>query len=77
MMLFELMNSPAKFQKYINKIFTKKLNILVIVYLDNILIDTDNDRDGHNLVIEWILEQLRKFLLNINLKKYKFHKKEV
>ncbi len=29
---------PASFQGYINKILTKKLNIFVIVYLDNILI---------------------------------------
>ena len=37
-MSFGLLNVPASFQSYINKILTKKLNIFVIVYLDDILI---------------------------------------
>lgn len=37
-MLFGLSIAPASFQGYINKIFIKKLNIFIIVYLDNILI---------------------------------------
>ncbi len=39
-MLFELFNTPASFQGYINKILTEKLDIFVIIYLDNILIYT-------------------------------------
>ena len=46
-MLFSLTNVPASFQRYINKILTKKLDISVIVYLDDILIYTDDDGDGH------------------------------
>ena len=41
-MLFEHFNAPASFQDYINKIFPKKLNIFVIVYLNNILIYTND-----------------------------------
>ena len=37
-MLFGLSNSPATFEEYINKILAKKLNIFVMVYLDDILI---------------------------------------
>lgn len=37
---FGLSNVPTSFQGYINKILTKKLDIFVIVYLDNILIYT-------------------------------------
>lgn len=37
---FELSNALANFQGYINKILAKKLNIFVIVYLDDILIYT-------------------------------------
>ena len=37
-MLFRLFNVPASFQSYINKILVKKINIIVIVYLDNIFI---------------------------------------
>ena len=39
-MLFGLSNRPASFQDYINKIFAKKLNIFVIVCLNDILIYT-------------------------------------
>ena len=39
-MPFGLSNTPASFQDYISKILAKKLNIFIIVYLDNILIYT-------------------------------------
>ena len=39
-MPFDLSNAPADFQSYINKILVEKLDILVIVYLDDILIYT-------------------------------------
>ena len=38
MMLFGLSNTPASFQGYINKILVEKLDIFVIVYLDDIFI---------------------------------------
>ena len=37
-MLFKLINALAIFQGYINKIFIEKLDVFVIVYLDNIFI---------------------------------------
>ena len=39
-MLFGLSNKSASFQGYINKILAKKLDVFVIVYLDDILIYT-------------------------------------
>ena len=39
-MFFEFFNAPASFQSYMNKILAKKLNIFVMVYLDNIFIYT-------------------------------------
>lgn len=41
-MPFILSNAPTIFQGYINKILTKKLNIFIIIYLDNILMYTKN-----------------------------------
>ena len=55
-MLFGLTNAPASFQEYINKILAEKLDIFVIVYLDNILISIKDDEDGHITAIQWVLE---------------------
>ncbi len=43
-MFFELTNALAIFQSYINKILVEKLNIFVIIYLDNIIIYTKNEK---------------------------------
>ena len=55
-MLFGLTNAPASFQGYINKILAEKLDIFVIVYLDDILIYTKDDGDGHVAAVQWVLE---------------------
>ena len=41
-MYFGLSNAPATFQGYVNKILTEKLDIFVIIYLDDILIYTED-----------------------------------
>ena len=76
-MPFGLTNTPASFQEYINKIFAEKIDIFVIIYLNDLLIYINNDGDGHVSAIRWVLEQLRKFLLFANLKKCWFHQEEV
>ena len=76
-MPFGLTNAPASFQGYINKILAEKLDIFVIVCLDDILIYTDDDEDGHIAAVRWVLEQLRKFSLYANLKKCRFHQEKV
>ena len=43
-MLFGLSNALASFQGYINKILVKKLNIFIIVYLDDIFIYTKDPK---------------------------------
>ena len=72
-----LTNAPASFQEYINKIFAEKLDIFIIVYLDNIFIYTDNDGNGHVAAVRWVLKQLRKFLLFGKLKKCWFYQEEI
>lgn len=41
-MPFELSNNVTSFQKFINKILVENLYIFIIVYLDNILIYSQN-----------------------------------
>ena len=72
-MLFGLTNAPASFQEYINKMFAEKLDIFVIIYLDDILIYVEDDEDSHVIAVQWVLEQLRKFLLYANLEKCWFY----
>ena len=54
-MLFGLTNAPATFQGYINKILAEKLNVFVIVYLDNIFIYTEDESKGHVQAVRWVL----------------------
>ena len=75
--LFGLTNAPISFQGYINKILAEKLDIFVIVYLDNIFIYIDDDGDRYVTAVQWVLEQLRKFFLYVNLKKSRFHQKKI
>ena len=71
------MNALASFPKYINKIFAEKFDIFIIVYLDDILIYTKDDRNSHVAAIQWVLEQLKIFLLHTNLEKCRFYQDEV
>ncbi len=43
-MFFGLTNTLATFQGYINKIFAKKLDIFIIMYLNDIFIYTESER---------------------------------
>ena len=76
-MPFGLSNTPASFQGYINKILTEKLNIFVIVYLDDILIYTKDPGQGYIEVVWWVVDVLRRHGLFANLKKCQFYKDEV
>ena len=46
-MLFGLSKALAIFYKYINKILAEKLDIFIIVYLDNILIYTKDFKQAY------------------------------
>ncbi len=76
-MPFGLTNIPVMVQGYIHKILVEKLDVFVIVYLDAILIYIESKCKEHVEAVQWVLEQLRKHLLYINLKKCWFHQEEV
>ena len=76
-MPFNLSNTPASFQGYINKILAKKLDILIIVYLDNILIYIENPGQPHVDTVRWVLKQLRRPDLFDNWEMCRFHQDKV
>ena len=76
-MPFGLSNALANFQNYINKILLENLDIFVIVYLDNIFIYNEDQRQGHVKVVWWLLDFVEKNDLFANLKKCQFHKDEM
>ena len=76
-MSFGLSNALASFEGYINKILAEKLNIFVIIYLDNIFIYTKDPGPAHGNTIWWILKELKKYGFFANLKKCQFHKDKV
>ena len=76
-MPFGLTNTPKSFQGYVNKILAEKLDIFVIVYLDDIHIYTKDLEKAHVEAVCWVLEVLRKYGFYTNLKKCHFHKDEV
>ena len=76
-MPFGLSNAPAIFQGYVNKILAEKLDVFVIVYLDDSLIYIEDPGQAHVKAVWWILENLGKHSLFANLKKCRFHQDEV
>ena len=52
-MSFRLSNILANFQNYINKILAEKLNIFVIVYMNNILIYSKNPNQEYIEGVRW------------------------
>ena len=53
-MPFGLSNAHAVFQHFVNEVFADLLDVCVVVYLDNILIYSDNP-DEHRVHIQEVL----------------------
>jgi hypothetical protein len=53
-MLFGLINAPAQFQAYINKALVGLLDITCIIYLDDVLIFLDTEKE-HKAYVKEIL----------------------
>jgi transposase InsO family protein len=70
-MPFGLANAPATFQAYINHAMQGLLDVVCVVYLDDILIFSQN-QDEHRSHVKQVLKKLRKFGLYANLKKCEF-----
>jgi hypothetical protein len=75
-MTFGFTNAPAMFQWLMNSIFVPSENSFVIVYLDDILIFSQNEEEhlGH---VRWALEKLRENQLFAKMKKCEWMQTEV
>jgi hypothetical protein len=75
-MPFGLTNAPAAFQRFMNNVFKDLLNICVTVYLDNILIYSDNVSD-HKKHVHDVLHRLCQNSLYAHANKCEFHSESV
>jgi hypothetical protein len=75
-MPFGLCNAPATFQQFMNEVFADLLDINVIIYLDDILIFSEN-LEIHQEHIREVLRRLRKNNLFAKPEKCEFHKKRI
>jgi len=71
-MPFGLVNAPAPFQAMMNKILREFLDHGVVVYLDDILIYSENYKE-HVELVKKVLARLEEHRLAISLKKSVFH----
>ena len=75
-MPFGLANAPATFQAYINKALRGLVDVTCVVYLDDILIYS-NDPAEHWRHVRQVLERLQEYSLYVNLKKCQFNTIEI
>ena len=73
---FGLVNAPATFQTMMNKILREFLDQGVVVYLDNILIYSEN-MDDHIKLVQKVLDLLEQHDRAVSLKKSVFHQEEL
>lgn len=71
-MPFGLANAPATFQHFMNDIFRDMTDIFVVIYLDDILIFSENEK-MHPTHVRMVLERLRKHNLHAKPEKCDFH----
>jgi len=71
-MPFGLTNAPAAFQRFVNTVFADMLDICVVVYLDDILIYSE-DMESHQQHIREVLHRLRLHGLFAKPEKCEFH----
>ena len=77
-MFFGLTNSPATFQRMMDDIFQDEIaQGWLHIYMDDMIIATEDDEVLHELRVNHILDKLKKFDLFLKPEKCKFHQQEV
>ena len=72
MVPFSLCNAPLVWQQFINEVLADLIDVCVVVYLDDILIYSDNLPD-HRKHVRDVLRRLRKHRLFCGTEKCEFH----
>jgi len=75
-MPFGLTNAPVAFQQFMNNIFSDLLDVCVMIYLDDILIYSNNI-SGHHRHVKEVLKCLCKAGLYAKAEKCEFHSESV
>jgi len=75
-MPFGLTNAPAAFQRFMNDMFSDLLDVCIVVYLDDILIYSD-DIMQHQSHVKEVLKRLQKAGLYVKAEKCEFHSDSV
>src|SRR5258706_4223304 len=75
-MPFGLANAPATFQNMMNEIFKDMIDMGVVIYLDDILIYSENELD-HIAFTKRVLDRLQEHRLAIATEKCEWHKSKV
>ena len=70
-MSFEIVNVSTIFQIYYNKILRKLVDVICVIYLNDILI-YNNDSTQHWRHVRFVLKRLKQYKLYVNLKKCEF-----
>jgi len=73
---FGLTNAPAAFQRFMNDVFSDLLDVCIVVYLDDILIYSD-DITQHWSHVKKVLKRLRKAGLYAKAEKCEFYSESV
>ena len=75
-MLFELTNTSATFQELINHVLYDHLNEFVIIYLNNILIYSETEKN-HEKHVKKVLRRFQEKKLYLKSEKCEFHKQQI
>jgi len=75
-MPFSLTNAPAVFQQFMNDIFSDLLDIYIVIYLNDILIYSNN-MSKHYWYVKEVLKHLHKADLYTKVEKCEFHSESV
>jgi hypothetical protein len=75
-MSFEFAKAFVMFQNYINFVLRKFLNVFVVVYLNDILIYSQNEEE-HTNHVQFVLKRFKKYKLFAKLNKCDFDLKEI